>query len=289
MKATPRIACTASTTGARLQPGSRLGDLLRQALDPSLGIGDGVDAVLKHDLLCWMCEADRGQPAAVGDRPALLPGIDPTVSQQEPLKMLARLSHHTNRGGARPDQITHRIVRDIRHPDRRQFTGAVQLCQHDPVAPVGLHPVAGLHRDERGRDDHTVVPEVGQLAMQAIAAGPGFIAEVQSAPVGAQLLGQLADMVGAVGERAPVADLTAPFSPCNGHRNRRLVDIQPDEHAILHLVSPPFLRLGASQSGATLERRMPREGPPTQSANSPIMRSRSDQVAASVQPTALIR
>jgi hypothetical protein len=51
------------------------------------------------------------------------------------------------------------------------------------------------------------------------------------------------------------------------------VDIQPDEDGMLHLVSPPFLRLGASQPGVTLEHRMSRR-PPTQSAHSPIMGSR---------------
>ena len=41
------------------------GDLLRQALDAGLGIGDGVDIVLEHDLLGGMLEPDRRQPAAV--------------------------------------------------------------------------------------------------------------------------------------------------------------------------------------------------------------------------------
>ena len=45
------------------------------------------------------------------------------------------------------------------------------------------------------------------------------------------------------------------------------------EQLILHMVSPPFLRLGTSQSGATLERRMPWERPLTQSAHSAIMGS----------------
>ena len=57
--------------------------------------------------------------------------------------------------------------------------------------------------------------------------------------------------------------------------DRRLVDSQPDEHAILHMVSPPFLRLGTSQSGATLEWRMPWERPLTQSAHCPIMGSKA--------------
>lgn len=72
----------------------------------------------------------------------------------------------------------------------------------------------------------------------------------------------------------------AHFAPaltlCDGDGNHGLVDIKSDECAILHVVSPPFLRLGASLSGATLERRMPRERPPNQSAHTAIMGSKPD-------------
>jgi hypothetical protein len=53
-----------------------------QLLDPLLGISHGVDIVLKHDLLRKMLEPHRRQPAPVGDRPALLSGIDAAVAQQ---------------------------------------------------------------------------------------------------------------------------------------------------------------------------------------------------------------
>jgi hypothetical protein len=71
----------------------------------------------------------------------------------------------------------------------------------------------------------------------------------------------------------PMADLTATLTLCDCDRNRRLVNIQPNERAIVHLVSPPFLRLGTGQPDATLERRMPRERPPTQSAHTAILGS----------------
>lgn len=74
--------------------------------------------------------------------------------------------------------------------------------------------------------------------------------------------------------RSKVADLAASLALRNRYRNRRLVDILPDERAFLHVVSPPFLRLGTRQPGATLERRMPRERPPTQSVHSAIMGTR---------------
>ena len=147
----------------------------------------------------------------------------------------------------------------VRYPDRSQFARPMQFRQHLGVTPVGLHPVAGFHRNERGSDDHTLVPEAGELPMNAIAArtverfSRSTIAKVQQTPVGTQPPGKLADMIGAVGNGAPVAHFAAASSTRNGHRDRRFVDIQPDKQAILHLVSPPFLRLGASPSGAILE------------------------------------
>lgn len=72
-----------------------------------------------------------------------------------------------------------------------------------------------------------------------------------------------------------MANLTATLPLRNRDRNRCLVDTRPDERASLHLVSPPFLRLGARQLGATLEQRMPQERPLTQTANTAIMGSRA--------------
>ena len=45
-------------------------------------------------------------------------------------------------------------------------------------------------------------------------------------------------MIGPVRNRPPVVDLTATFPPRNRQRNRRLVDIPPDERAYLHALSP---------------------------------------------------
>ncbi len=49
-------------------------------------------------------------------------------------------------------------------------------------------------------------------------------------------------------------------------------------------VSLPFLRLCTGQSGAPLERRMPREGPPSQSALTAIMRSKGSPAGPSGGP-----
>ena len=106
--------------------------------------------------------------------------------------------------------------------------------------------------------------------MQVIAARPCFIAETQWTTFNDQLLHQLADVIRAVRNCPRVTDLAAAFVLGDRHRDRCLVDIQPDERAILHLVFRPFMRLGARQPGATLERRMLQEMSPTQSGHAPI-------------------
>ena len=80
----------------------------------------------------------------------------------------------------------------------------MEFSQHEGIAPVGLHPVARLDRNERRRDDHAVMPEFGELPMQTIAARACLVAEMKLAPVAAKLLGEPADVIGAVRDRAPV-------------------------------------------------------------------------------------
>ena len=58
-------------------------DLLRQAGDPLFGVMHGVDIVLQDNLLGSVVEAKRRQPAAIGQRPTFLSGIDATMPQQE--------------------------------------------------------------------------------------------------------------------------------------------------------------------------------------------------------------
>jgi hypothetical protein len=115
------------------------------------------------------------------------------------------------------------------------------------------------------------VAHLGDLPVKTIAARPCFIAKTQPTTPNGQLLHQPADVIWAVQNCPPMADLSATLPLRDRGRNRCLVDIQPDERASLHLVSPTFLRLGARQPGATLERRMPRERPLTQSAHTAIM------------------
>ncbi|MBK5926682.1 hypothetical protein CCR87_04860 [Rhodobaculum claviforme] len=77
------------------------------------------------------------------------------------------------------------------------------------------------------------MPHLHKMALQAIPAGTRLIAEMQPTPACGHLVHQFADMIGTVRHRAPLADLTAALAARNRDRERRLVDIQPDERAIL--------------------------------------------------------
>jgi hypothetical protein len=115
-RATPRIACTASTTG-RHRPGrQKLFDLALKAREPRFRVLDRVDVILEHDLLGGVVEADRGQPAVVASGSTSDTAVDPGVAQEKALQMLAGLAEHAPRRGARPHQIAHRLMGGIGHP-----------------------------------------------------------------------------------------------------------------------------------------------------------------------------
>ncbi len=84
--------------------------------------------------------------------------------------MLPRLAEHPYRRRTSPNQITHRLMGSVRHPDRNELAGAVQFREHECISAVGLDLVAGSHRDQRGRNDRTVVTKGREQAMKPIAA-----------------------------------------------------------------------------------------------------------------------
>ena len=63
-------------------------DLARQTLHPCLRISNGIDVILKDDLLRRMRKAHHREPAPVGTRPSLLAGIDPAVPQQKAMEVV---------------------------------------------------------------------------------------------------------------------------------------------------------------------------------------------------------
>jgi hypothetical protein len=70
------------------------------------------------------------------------------MAQQKTLQMLPRFRQYSACRRPRPHQVPHRFMRSIGDPDGRQFTGAVQLGQHQRVSTIGLYSVSSLHRDQ---------------------------------------------------------------------------------------------------------------------------------------------
>ena len=257
----PRIACSASTTGAIDQPRASLSDLFLQAVAPLLRLGNGVDLLLQHDLLRGMREAEPGEPTPVCRRPGLAAREQPIVAQQEALELLPGPSQRLHGGHARSDQVAHRLMRRIRDPDRRQLAGAMQPGQRDRVAPVGLHPLACSLRHERRRHHRAAVAESGDLPVQAVAARARLVTDAELAVLLAQPLDQAPHGVRPVGDLALEPHLAQPPRLGHSHRDLRLVRIQPDAHRpILSHGSSPMSearrRLDPAQpSSATYVRR----------------------------------
>src|SRR6516165_7458243 len=140
---------------------------------------DGSDTVFQHDIMDSLLELETCQPTPVQLRPRW-PVIVMPMAQQEAGQLLTRLAQGAHRRLTRTHQVAHRLMRLIRHPDRGQFTGAVQLGKLGRIPPVSLDPLARLPRNQRWGNHNTLVTGRGKLSVDAVAAGAGFLAEAQS-------------------------------------------------------------------------------------------------------------
>jgi hypothetical protein len=67
----------------------------------------------------------------------------------------------------------------------------MQPRKRDRVTPIGLHPFARLLRNQRWRNDRTVVAESLDLAVQPVSGRAGFVADVQLCVAPCQLADHL--------------------------------------------------------------------------------------------------
>jgi hypothetical protein len=75
--------CLDRTHNRRHRPiGQERLDLPRQSVDPSLGIGHGMDVIFKHDQLRAMIKANGREPARIGLRPTPKTRIKLAMPQQ---------------------------------------------------------------------------------------------------------------------------------------------------------------------------------------------------------------
>ena len=79
--------------------------------------------------------------------------VDATVPDEELAEPVPRRGEVLADVVPRPNQVTHRLLVLRRHGDGGELAGPVEPGQLAGVPPVGLDPIARLHRDERRRDD----------------------------------------------------------------------------------------------------------------------------------------
>ncbi len=129
-----------------------------------------------------------------------------------------------------PHQIAQRLRTLVRNPHRRQIARPMAARQLLRIPPIRLHPVAGLDRNQRRRHHLALHSQLAQLPVQHVARRTSLIAGPQLLHP-AQLLHQLADRLGAVGNRSQAAHLAVRLG--YRYRNRLGMDIQTQKSYLL--------------------------------------------------------
>lgn len=121
-------------------------------------------------------------------------------------------------------EISHGLGRFVWDVDLGEITGPQKPCVLHCIAPVRLHPLAGLHRHQGGSHYHALDPRHRQITMQAVAGWARLVAALQAA----KLPKPLHEHGRVVGDRRQNARLTpSGLRHCDGDAVR--VDIQTDE------------------------------------------------------------
>ena len=143
-----------------------------------------------------------------------------------------------HRIGARAAQIPDRLIRGIRHIDRRKVAGPKQAGELFGIPPVRLDFVAGFLGNERGGHDHAGDPELLQPPRDHEPARPRLVADVQRAfPVAPDPAQELFQRVQVVCDRSRLAHLPGTPSLSHGRGDRFFVDIEPDvDFSFVHMV-----------------------------------------------------
>jgi hypothetical protein len=81
--------------------------LLLQSAQTLIGVGDGIDRLLKDDLLRGMFEGLLGKPAPVRQCPMTGTAVNPAMAQQEWQQLLALAAPIVGRRFAGPNQIAY--------------------------------------------------------------------------------------------------------------------------------------------------------------------------------------
>jgi hypothetical protein len=174
-----------------------------------------------------LLELETCQPPPMQQRPGRSVVVV-AVAQQEAGQLLTGLSQSAHRRLTRTDEIADRLVDLIGHPDRGQFTGAVQPAEVDRVSSVSLDPLARLARDQRWGNHGTVVSHSSKLPLNALAAWSGLITKPQFSSRMRKLHGQSLQGSRRIGDLPMLAHFSPQARFSQRDRYRILVHVKAD-------------------------------------------------------------
>ena len=126
--------------------------------------------------------------------PGRAPDVVPTQTEQERFQPQLRVLARDPRGIARATQIAEGFVLDRRHIDGGEIARAQQPRELDGIAPIRLHAVARLLRDQRRRDHLTRQALRGEIPIEAVATRPRLVGERERACPALQASQQLIEV-----------------------------------------------------------------------------------------------
>ena len=216
-------------------------------MQPLSRVLDRVDTLLEDDLLRWMLEALPGKPAPMRQSPVTACAVDASLPQQKGQQLLTLATQVVRRRLPRPDEIAHRFVHGVGHPDPRQLACPMQPRQRHRIPPIGLDPLAGPPRD-KGRGHHGAsVAERLHLTVEPVTGRSGFETDMQPAVSTRKLLERPLDRRPAVFNLAEKPHLPPPAALGDSHRVLPLRHVKCDKDFAILSHGPPSVheaRLG---------------------------------------------
>ena len=218
----------------RRQRGERRGDRQVEPADPLRQEGELAPVVVEDHLERRQREAQASQPLRVPGGPGRHPlGAVLPMPQEELPDAMARAALILLGCLPGADQIAQRLGGRIGDPDGGEVAGAVAAGEPDGVLAVGLHSIARLRGHEAGRDDVAVHAQGGELPVERVAGGTGFVADAERVER-AEFAEQLPDGFGAMPNLAQLAHPAIRFR--DRDRNRFGMDIEAHvpHHGLRH-------------------------------------------------------
>ena len=157
------------------------------------------------------------------------------MPEQERFEPILRGFEVPHRVLAPPTQIPNGLIRELWDVDRAEIAAAHQAGERGRVAPIRLHPIAGLPWDERRRHDVAAEAFAGEISIQPVAARPRLVNEDEGRALRLELADQFVDIALARTDGAERYDVSATLVERVSHRNGLFVNIETDIEGLARL------------------------------------------------------